>query len=165
MDWKQQNRREFLKKSIGGVAEGTLIASGTLCSSGCEETSITPAEPVDTTLLTVSGNTVTIDTTASGYAVLAAEGGFVWADVLSRKIIVVRTGTNSVSTLSRICPHQQCPITQAPSGTIAGDSIVCPCHGSVFRIADGARTAGPAPTGVQTFPASVSGTDITIDLS
>jgi len=148
------------------VAGGILIASGTLGSSGCEETTFTgPADPGNSTGLTVSGNTVTIDTSASGYSVLAAEGGFVRVDVLSKQLVVVRTKTDSVSALSRICPHQQCDITPTTSGTVGGDTFVCPCHSSVFRIADGVRTAGPAPTGVQKFPASVNGTDITIDLS
>ena len=39
-----------------------------------------------------------------------------------------------------LCPHQGCHVRAVAAGTIS-----CFCHGSRFRIADGAVVGGPAP--------------------
>ncbi len=51
--------------------------------------------------------------------------------------IVVRAG-GAVRALSSRCPHLGCRI-----GRVAGDELVCPCHGSRFNLA-GKLVAGPA---------------------
>lgn len=53
-------------------------------------------------------------------------------------IILMQPTEGTVTALSAVCTHQGC--TVAPDG----DELVCPCHGSVFAMADGAVVDGPA---------------------
>ena len=50
-----------------------------------------------------------------------------------------------VYALSNRCNHRGCPLSD---GEFEGDSVTCPCHGSMFRLGDGAVLRGPA-TGPQ----------------
>jgi Rieske Fe-S protein len=57
--------------------------------------------------------------------------------VFHRDVILVRDGA-ALTALSSRCPHLGCRIAR-----VAGDELVCPCHGSRFDLA-GKRVAGPA---------------------
>lgn len=57
--------------------------------------------------------------------------------VFHREVILMRAG-EKVTALSSRCPHLGCRI-----GRVAGDELVCPCHGSRFNL-EGRRVAGPA---------------------
>jgi len=55
-------------------------------------------------------------------------------------LVVVRRG-DVVYALKETCSHVGGPLSE---GRIDGDTIVCPWHGSAFRLADGAVRHGPA---------------------
>ena len=55
-------------------------------------------------------------------------------------VLVVRSG-ESVFALSDRCSHLSGPLHE---GRLDGDCIVCPWHGSAFRLRDGSVAAGPA---------------------
>jgi nitrite reductase/ring-hydroxylating ferredoxin subunit/uncharacterized membrane protein len=57
-------------------------------------------------------------------------------------LVVVRRG-DLVYALKATCSHAGGPL---PEGELKGDSIVCPWHGSTFRLSDGAVRHGPAAT-------------------
>lgn len=57
-----------------------------------------------------------------------------------RPIILSQPVAGTVVGMSAVCTHAGC--TVAP----AGSELVCPCHGSVFKAADGSNVSGPAPT-------------------
>jgi nitrite reductase/ring-hydroxylating ferredoxin subunit/uncharacterized membrane protein len=57
-------------------------------------------------------------------------------------LVAVRRGER-VYALHDICSHQGCSLSD-PNARLEGDSIVCPCHGSRFRLSDGAVERGPA---------------------
>jgi Rieske Fe-S protein len=59
-------------------------------------------------------------------------------DADGKPLIVAQPQAGTAVAFSAICTHQGC--TVAPAGT----QIKCPCHGSVFALADGARVSGPA---------------------
>ncbi|MEV6324963.1 Rieske (2Fe-2S) protein [Nocardia sp. NPDC051787] len=40
---------------------------------------------------------------------------------------------------SAICPHRGCAVKRIGDGR-----VICPCHGSAFRITDGSVATGPA---------------------
>ncbi|MBN8216937.1 MAG: respiratory nitrate reductase subunit gamma [Spirochaetes bacterium] len=46
------------------------------------------------------------------------------------------------------CPHLGCTVNNKAEGGL----VVCPCHVSHFRVADGGRVDGPTPTGLRTIP-------------
>lgn len=57
-------------------------------------------------------------------------------------LVLVRRG-DLVYALRATCSHAGGPL---PEGTLKGDTITCPWHGSVFRLSDGAVRHGPAQT-------------------
>lgn len=50
------------------------------------------------------------------------------------------------------CGHAGCPLS---GGRLEGEAIVCPCHGSTYRLADGAVLRGPSPFPQPTFDVRV----------
>ncbi|WP_374202142.1 Rieske (2Fe-2S) protein [Roseomonas sp. CECT 9278] len=61
---------------------------------------------------------------------------------------------NVVYAVSATCPHRGGPLA---TGLIASGVIVCPWHGSEFRIADGALVAGPSKCALKTWPLTLDG--------
>jgi nitrite reductase/ring-hydroxylating ferredoxin subunit/uncharacterized membrane protein len=55
-------------------------------------------------------------------------------------LVLVRVGER-ISALHDVCAHAGCSLS---GGTLVGDTIRCPCHGSRYRIADGGVVVGPA---------------------
>ncbi len=71
-------------------------------------------------------------------------------------VLVVRRGA-SVSVLSDNCPHLSAPLSD---GEVVGDGrqarVVCPWHGSEFRLDDGCVVHGPATAPVPRFEARIT---------
>lgn len=63
--------------------------------------------------------------------------------------------------LDDTCPHNGGPLCE---GSIEGDEVECPWHGSRFNIRTGAVTAPPAVEGVATYSVRVTGNDIEIEV-
>ncbi len=57
-------------------------------------------------------------------------------------LVVIRRG-DLVYALKETCSHAGGPLSE---GKLVGDTIVCPWHGSAFRLTDGAVRHGPAST-------------------
>ena len=57
-----------------------------------------------------------------------------------QKVVVTQPSKGDFEAFSATCTHQGCTVNQ-----IAGDKIICPCHGSMFSIKDGSVVGGPAP--------------------
>jgi Rieske Fe-S protein len=57
------------------------------------------------------------------------------------RVVVTQPTRGQYHAFSAICTHVGCIVNQVTSGTID-----CPCHGSRFKITDGAVVAGPAPS-------------------
>jgi nitrite reductase/ring-hydroxylating ferredoxin subunit/uncharacterized membrane protein len=70
----------------------------------------------------------------------------------STALVVVRRG-DVVDALKATCSHAGGPL---PEGKLEGDTIVCPWHGSAFRLRDGAVIHGPASTRQITYRARIS---------
>ena len=73
-------------------------------------------------------------------------------------LVVVRRG-DVVFALKETCSHAGGPLAQ---GTLVGDTIVCPWHGSAFRLSDGAVRHGPASTRQVTYRARFSGDQVEV---
>jgi len=61
--------------------------------------------------------------------------------------IVIQATAGKFAAFDAVCPHAGCTVGYDSSAGL----IVCPCHGSEFNAATGARQAGPAPTGLTTI--------------
>jgi Rieske Fe-S protein len=75
-------------------------------------------------------------------------GGMVYP---SEKVVVTQPAKGVYKAFSAVCTHVGCICNKVANGTID-----CPCHGSQFKITDGAVVAGPAPTPLPTRTITVS---------
>jgi nitrite reductase/ring-hydroxylating ferredoxin subunit len=95
------------------------------------------------------GGSVTVKTTdvPVGGGVVDQAGG----------VVVVQPTAGAFKAYSAICPHQGCTV-----GQISGGFIVCPCHGSTFKVSDGSVVQGPAAQGLTPMVATVQGGDVVV---
>lgn len=77
----------------------------------------------------------------------------------STALVVVRRG-DLVYALKASCSHAGGPLDK---GTLDGDTIVCPWHGSAFRLRDGAVRHGPATSRQVTYRTRVA--DLQVEVS
>jgi Rieske Fe-S protein len=59
---------------------------------------------------------------------------------MAQKVIVTQPASGVLRAFSAVCTHVGCICNKVADGTIS-----CPCHGSEFKITDGAVVTGPAP--------------------
>jgi nitrite reductase/ring-hydroxylating ferredoxin subunit len=74
-------------------------------------------------------------------------GGKILAD---RKIVLTQPTAGTVKAFSAVCTHAGCVV-----GEVSGGTINCPCHGSKFKVEDGAVANGPAAKPLTPVPVSV----------
>ncbi len=102
------------------------------------------------------------------------EGPGDWVDVLSdaelgdgqprrveaqgTPVLLLRQG-NEIHAIGDTCSHLGCSLAE---GKMEGEMIVCPCHGSGFRISDGEVLQGPATLGQPAFQVRVQGGRIAV---
>jgi nitrite reductase/ring-hydroxylating ferredoxin subunit/uncharacterized membrane protein len=67
-------------------------------------------------------------------------------------VLVVRRGAQ-VTVLSNTCPHLAAPLSD---GRVEDGAVVCPWHGSRFRLSDGELLQGPATAAVPCFETRVA---------
>ena len=77
-----------------------------------------------------------------------------------QKIAVFNLG-GSFYAIEDTCPHRGGPLSE---GSIAGDEVTCPWHGSRFNVKTGAFLTPPARQGVKSFPVRVAGNDVELEI-
>ena len=70
--------------------------------------------------------------------------------VTAQHVVVTRPAEDEVLAFDTLCPHRGCHVRAVAAGTIN-----CFCHGSRFRISDGAVVGGPAPEPLTPVPVAV----------
>ncbi len=100
---------------------------------------------VGRTLGAVSGPLTTTDAIPVGGGVVLQEAGVVVAQPIAGEFLA----------FDATCTHRGCTVRSVAAGTIS-----CFCHGSRFRITDGAVAGGPAPAPLHRVPITVVGGEI-----
>ncbi|MFD8226447.1 Rieske (2Fe-2S) protein [Streptomyces massasporeus] len=79
-------------------------------------------------------------------------GGKIFKD---EEVVVTQPEQGQFKAFSAICTHQRCLVSTVSDGTIN-----CPCHGSKFRVADGAVAHGPATRPLPAEKITVEGNSV-----
>ena len=76
-----------------------------------------------------------------------------------RRVVVVNAG-GTLHAVSNVCPHVSLPLG---GGFVGADTIVCPFHGSVFKLETGECIEGPAAgDSLEVYEVQVAGDDVLI---
>ncbi|MFG1946683.1 Rieske (2Fe-2S) protein [Nonomuraea sp. NPDC048826] len=81
-------------------------------------------------------------------------GGKIFTD---QKVVVVQPAEGQFKAFGINCTHQGCPVDKIENG-----AIVCPCHGSQFKIEDGSVAQGPATDPLAEQQIKVEGDQISL---
>lgn len=134
-DTTRAARRTVLAAGASVLAGGVLTACG-----GADETkpsseggsAPTAADSASASSSTPPGNTKALLKSSD----VPVGGGTVLKD---EKLVVTQPTAGSFRCFTAVCTHQGCLVNKVEAGTID-----CPCHGSKFKVADGAVAKGPA---------------------
>jgi len=126
------------------LASGGVLVGGTVVLAACGSSSASNPPAASG-----GGGGVTVATDQ-----VPVGGGVILGD---QQIVVTQPEAGTYKAFSAICTHQGCTVAAVQNG-----SIVCPCHGGSFSIADGSVQGGPPPGPLDPKQVSVSGTTITV---
>ncbi|WP_217185136.1 Rieske (2Fe-2S) protein [Streptomyces sp. AC495_CC817] len=133
-------RRTML--AAGAVGTAALLAG---CGGDSDDGSQEETSPGDAG---TGGGGEELATTAD----IPVGGGRIFKD---QKIVVTQPQEGEFKAFSAVCTHQGCIVSSVSDGTID-----CACHGSRFKITDGAVVRGPATQPLPAEEIEVSGNSI-----
>ena len=123
-------------------------ASASSASSPSASAAATPSASASSSAPAPSGPSVATSKVPVGGGVILDDADYV----------ITQPTKGEFKAFSKICTHQGCPVTE-----VAGDSIVCKCHGSKFSIEDGSVTNPPANKPLKESTATVSGDKVYVE--
>jgi nitrite reductase/ring-hydroxylating ferredoxin subunit len=136
-------RRTVLRGVLALGAAGLTVPALAACGGG-DDAAASDGPPAAAPAGTVVGATADIP----------VGGGAIYPAVA---LVVTQPKKGTFKAFSTRCPHTGCPVDK-----VAGEKIVCPCHGSQFSIKDGSVLKPPAPKPLTERAINVSGGQITI---
>jgi 3-phenylpropionate/trans-cinnamate dioxygenase ferredoxin component len=77
-----------------------------------------------------------------------------------KEILLINMGKNFTA-IGNKCTHMGCRLS---GGKIDGETIRCPCHGSMFNVRTGQVVRGPATRPEPTYTVAVENGEILIDI-
>ena len=93
------------------------------------------------------------DWTDAAAAADVVEGSPLRVEVKGQPVVLVRAG-GRVTAMGAVCSHYGAPLEE---GEVDGECLVCPWHGSRFRLDDGAVDRGPATSPQTSYDVRTSG--------
>ena len=84
------------------------------------------------------------------------DGDMRTVEVNGTQVLLVQV-EGTIHALGAHCPHQFAPLGE---GLLDGPQLLCPWHQSVFEVTSGELVEPPALEGLQTFPVTVEGDDV-----
>jgi len=88
------------------------------------------------------------------------EEGAIRVELAGRPVCLARSG-GQVYALADICSHADVALSE---GDVEGGQIECWLHGSLFDLATGAPSGLPAVKPVPTYPVTVEGDDVLVQM-
>jgi Rieske Fe-S protein len=140
------NRKDFLR-------QGCLMCMGIIAGAALLES----CAPVHYTAGMLGGNGITVGRSEFEDSKGKRPYIIVRHDDLQFPICVYHLGNDQYSAVWMSCSHQGAELQ------VAGDQLTCPAHGSEFD-KHGLATQGPATAPLRTFPVTVTGNELFIDL-
>lgn len=130
-------RRQLLRTTLGlaALATGTGLAACSGDDEGQGASSATGPASIAASKVPVGGGTV-------------LEG---------RGYVVTQPAKGTYRAFRTVCPHAGCDVS-----AVRGGVIICPCHDSQFKIADGSVSKGPATTGLTAATVKADGSNLRI---
>jgi nitrite reductase/ring-hydroxylating ferredoxin subunit len=77
-----------------------------------------------------------------------------------RKILVANIGGNYWA-IGNICMHMGCSLSD---GTLIGENVECPCHGSTYNVKTGAIVKGPAKKPEPAYEVKIEGGQVLVNV-
>lgn len=144
-------RRAVLAGTCGAACAAALSACATYGTSSPPPAPATPADPTgEPGAGAGSGGGAALTSTSE----IPVGGGTVFPE---QDLVVTQPEEGEFRAFSATCTHQGCLVDEVSDGT-----IVCPCHGSTFAIADGSVVDGPANSPLAEREITVNGEEIVL---
>jgi Rieske Fe-S protein len=142
--------------AAGGTAAGGTASGGTgsgSTGSGAMASSAPASAPAQTTPpasepVKASAPAKVTGTVLGDASEIPVGGGKIYT---AAKVVVTQPTRGQYKGFSAVCTHVGCIMSQVANGTID-----CPCHGSEFKITNGAVVTGPAPSPLPAKPVTVT---------
>ena len=77
------------------------------------------------------------------------------------KDILIANVDGNYYAIGNVCTHMGCKLSE---GTLSGNTVQCPCHGSIFNLKTGEVEKGPAEKPEPSYGLRVDGDRILADL-
>jgi Rieske Fe-S protein len=161
------DRRTVLTGVAAAAAGATLAACGggteTAASSATTAAATTKATAIGLPAPASSSEAATSGSVSNGAAAANSLGQTADIKVGSgaifkeANVVVTQPTADDFKAFSAVCTHQGCTV-----GSVEGNAIVCPCHGSRFSIADGSVVQGPATEPLAAAKVTVTGGSINL---
>jgi Rieske Fe-S protein len=118
-----------------GPAPGGMPSSGAMTSQAAPGSRATPSRSAPARKKAKPKLT---DTVLGATSDIPVGGGAIYT---AAKVVVTQPASGQYKAFSAVCTHVGCIVNKVANGTID-----CPCHGSEFKITNGAVMTGPAPS-------------------
>jgi Rieske Fe-S protein len=137
---------------------GTPASSAPASSSAPATSSAPPSSASPTASPSSASPSASASSVPSGPGAATSEvpvgGGVILDDA---NYVITQPTAGEFKAFSKICTHQNCPVT-----AIGGGTINCQCHGSRFSIEDGSVQTGPATKPLPEAEVSVAGGQVVV---
>jgi Rieske Fe-S protein len=154
------SRRALLRAAgVGGAAAAVGLTAAACGSSGSTSASSNnPPAATDTASSAAASASASSGSGGSSNALAAAsdipvQGGKILTS--DGGIVITQPSSGTFKAFTAICTHQGCTV-----GSVSGNQIMCPCHGSIFSAKDGSVVQGPAPAPLAAKTITVTGGQI-----